>query len=102
MATKLNFFNKYMFSSMILNGLYKSYDLYNAKIVRLNNQKTNLLLTEKITIISIHTIYGPFVLPFRVFDIINKIEIKLRGENEYVYDLNKYEGNKTLFNYIFD
>ena len=57
MATKIGFFYKYIFSSMFLNGLYKSCQLYDAKIVRLNNEKTNLLLTEKFTIVFIHTLF---------------------------------------------
>ena len=102
MAAKLGFINKYLISSMFLNGLYKSCQLYDAKIVRLNNEKTNLLLTEKITIVSIHTLFGSYIFPFRVFDIINKIEIKLRGEKLDKYDLDKYEKHMTIFDHIYD
>ena len=102
MAAKLGFINKYLISSMFLNGLYKSCQLYDAKIVRLNNEKTNLLLTEKITIVSIHTLFGSYILPFRVFDIINKIEITLRGEKLDKYDLDKYEKHMTIFDHIYD
>jgi hypothetical protein len=85
MSAKLSLLNKYMLSSMILNGICKSVDIYDAKVKRANNEKTNLLLAEKITIISIHTLAGGYLLPFRLYDNINKLELKLRNE-EY----NKY------------
>jgi hypothetical protein len=98
----MGLFYKYVFSSMALNGLYKSFDLYDAKILRSNNEKTNLLITEKLTIVTIHSLFGPYIFPYRVFDILNKIELKLRGENSYKYDLNKYEKHQTFYNHIFD
>ena len=104
MAAKLGFFNKYLFSSMFLNGLFKSYDIYDAKVKRVNNETTNLLMAEKITIVSIHTLAGPYILPFRVYDLINRMELKLRGENYYKYYsvnyLNDYSGKKESIDYI--
>ena len=85
MSAKLSLLNKYFLSSMILNGICKSFDIYDAKVKRVNNEKTNLLLAEKITIISIHTLAGGYFLPFRLYDNLNKLELKLRNE-----DYNKY------------
>ena len=46
MTAKLSFFQKYMYSSMILNGIWKSIDIYDADVIRyVNNQN---IKTKKI------------------------------------------------------
>ncbi len=105
MTAKLSFFQKYMYSSMILNGIWKSIDIYDADVVRyVNNQniKTKLLMTEKLTIVSIQTLGGPYILPFRLINNIDKFELKLRNEDYNKYYSTDYKNNLTFIDHIYN
>ena len=87
----MNFLNKYFISAMGINGLFKCYDTYNAKVTRDNNEETDMLLIEKFAIISAHTIAGPYILPFSLYNNLWLIEFNAKNKdvNEYYPEINK-------------
>ena len=95
----MNFLNKYFISAMGINGLFKCYDTYNAKVKRYNYKETDMLFAEKIAIISAHTIAGPYILPFTLYNNLWLIEHNAKNINNYYPENNKK--NNTIYDYLF-
>ena len=95
----MNFLNKYFISAMGINGLFKCYDTYNAKVTRDNNEETDMLLIEKFAIISAHTIAGPYILPFTLYNNLWLIKHNAKNINNYYPENNKK--NNTIYDYLF-
>lgn len=91
---------KYMFGSMALNGMSKMFEVWDAKVKRYDcTQKSpsgyvenDMLLGEKVGVIAVNTILGPFKLPNTIIDNLNKIDIIMKNENleDYGYQKVKY------------
>ena len=100
----MNFFQKYTISAMGLNGLFKTIHTYNAKVTRDNNEETDMLLIEKVAIISIHTIIGPYILPFTLYNNLCLIELYAKNKdvnNYYPYYMDYINKNNKLIDYLF-
>jgi hypothetical protein len=99
----LSLFEKYIFSSSILNGLFKLSEVYNCKVKRdeTNNKITKMLVVEKIAIVSFHTIIGFYIFPFSLYNNLGKLELKLRNEKGTDYNFENCKENKTLPEYFY-
>ena len=64
---------------MEINGLFKCY----------NYKETDMLLTQKIAIISAHTIAGPYILPFTLYNNLWLIKHNAKNINNYYPENNK-------------
>jgi hypothetical protein len=88
---------KYMLGSMVLNGLSKTYEVWNAKVKRYDYTRkspsgyveNDMLLGEKFGVIALNVLLGPFKLPYTILDNLNKIDIMMRNENLEDYGYNK-------------
>ena len=100
----MNFFQKYSIIAMGINGLFKCYDTYNAKVKRYNYKETDMLFAEKIAIISAHTIAGPYILPFTLYNNLCLIELYAKNKdvnNYYPYYMDYINKNNKLIDYLF-
>ena len=99
----LSLFEKYIFSSSILNGLFKFSEVYNCKVKRdeTNNKITKMLVVEKIAIVSFHTIIGFYIFPFSLYNNLGKLELKLSNEKGTDYNFENCKENKTLPEYFY-
>ena len=96
----MNFFQKYSIIAMGINGLFKCYDTYNAKVKRNNYKETDMLFAEKIAIISAHTIGGPYILPASIYNKICLLEVYAKNKNidDYYPENNR---DNTIYSYMF-
>ena len=87
----MNFFHKYAISAMGINGIFKFIDTYNAKVTRHYNKETDMLFTEKFVIISVHTLAGPYILPFTLYNKVRLMELYVKNKdvNEYYQKIKK-------------
>lgn len=88
---------KYFFGSMGLNGMSKMIEVWNAKVKRYDEThlsptgyiENDMLLGEKVGVITLNVIMGPLKLPYTVIDNLNKIDIMMRNENLEDYGYKK-------------
>ena len=86
-------FANYMVASMIGNSFLKFIETWNAKVERKNKKITNILLGEKIMIISFAGLIGPYILPYNFIKHIDKTQIYVQGKDYNDYDIIP---NKTI------
>lgn len=93
-----------MFGSMSLNGMSKMIEVWDAKVKRYDfTQKSvtgyvenDMLLGEKIGVIAVNVLLGPFKLPYTIIDNLNKFDIFIKNENPEIYG---YKKVKYLYDY---
>ncbi len=96
------FIYRYIFASSGLGGLMGIYNTHNAYVLRDVNNKKNvnkMLIGERIPIIFTNIVTGPYIMPFRIFDIMNQIEIKYRKDDINNYFDNNNKKTKRLIEY---
>lgn len=100
--TSLNsFINKYFVSTAIINGAFKLSEVYNCKVKRNKGVITDMLLIEKVAIVSAHTIAGPYTFPLSIYSNLHKLELKIRNKDEKdYYDISE-TNNKEFIDYLF-
>ena len=59
----MNLFKKYLLIAMGINGLFKLINTYNVTVTRSFNKETDMLIVEKFTIILVHLLIGPILMP---------------------------------------
>lgn len=92
--------HKYIISSMFINGAFKLSEVYNCKVTRYFGLVDDMLLTEKLLIVSAHTLAGPYILPFSIYNNLHKLELKIRNKNEtHYYGFSKTD--KYFHDYLF-
>lgn len=96
MMSKL--FANYIITSMLGNSFIRFTDIWNAKVERKNNKITDILLGEKIMIISFACLTGPYYLPFSIMKKIDKTQLYIQNKDTNDYDLYQY---KTISDYYF-
>ena len=80
-------FSNYFVASMVGNSFLKITDLWNAKVKRDNNKTTNILLGEKILIISFAGLIGPYIFPYTFIRKIDKTQLYIQGKDYNDYDI---------------
>jgi len=87
--------NKYLYGSIIYGTLYSIYKTHNIKLYRDDEKKivTPLLTLERINLVILGSIITPSILPFQLYNKINKFQINYRGHNyeDYGYKNNTSE-----------
>lgn len=94
---QLGIYNKYMISTMALNGCIKAIELCDAPIYyTCPKKKQEMLLTDKMRVVAIATSLGPIRIPCMAINIIDSCEMYIRGtttehyhtvdEKKYIYD----------------
>lgn len=95
------FVYRLVYGSMVLNGLSKTCEVWDAKVKRYDhfNAKKNesgyvvsdMLLGEKFAVVLLSTITGPFKITGTIIDNLNKLDIVRKGEKleDYGYDKEK-------------
>lgn len=78
------FFSNYIISSMLGNSFFKFIDTWNAKVIRKNDKKTDILLGEKIMIISFAGLIGPYFLPYNIITNIDKLQFYIQGKKKMI------------------
>ncbi len=87
----------YIFGSMGLNGMSKMIEVWDAKVKRYDyTQKSasgyvenDMLIGEKLSIITFNVITGPIKLPYTIIDNLNKLDILMKNENPEAYGYRK-------------
>lgn len=88
---------RYIFGSMGLNGISKMFEVWDAKVKRYDCAhkspsgyvENDMLLGEKVGVITLNIITGPFKLPHTIIDNLNKIDIMMKKKNPEDYGYNK-------------
>lgn len=80
-------FNNYIITSMLCNSFFKFIDTWNAKVIRKNDKKTDILLGEKIMIISFAGLIGPYFLPYNFIKNIDKMQLYIQNKKSNDYDI---------------
>lgn len=85
---------RYIFGSMGLNGMSKMFEVWDARVKRYDYTlsgyiENDMLLGEKVGVITFNIIAGPIKLPYTIIDNLNKIDIIMRNENPEEYGYNK-------------
>ena len=84
--------SKYIFASSCFNLLLKAGEIWDAKLYRYTtNKTTDMLLGEKFILVTYAAISGPVILPlkfpFYCENILNKIDIYMKGHKPIDYGL---------------
>ena len=82
-------FANYFVASVFANSFLRFTDLWNAKVVRKNNNVTDILFGEKIMIISFAGLIGPYCLPYSIIKKIDKTQLYIQGKNANDYDIDE-------------
>ena len=94
--------NTYIVSSCTYGFIRKIPILYNAKMDYKNNKdecvSKNMLFSDKLTIITLSTVFAPYLLSYNIYNDISYINIKFRNENINEYG---YFKPNNIINYIF-
>ena len=93
----MRIFNKYLVGSGLLNLIHKLYETHNIQIERIdyrNNKdvfKSNLLPTEKLTILTLSFISGFYIIPINIIQQLNVMAIKYNNDipEKYGYKFEK-------------
>lgn len=90
----------YFIGSMGINGFSSVLETWNGKVQRFIDREykdTDLLMGEKFGIFVASTICGPWRLPFKALDWMNKVDIYFKGHNQSDYG---YEKKKSIHDYL--
>jgi hypothetical protein len=94
-------FYKYLFISTVISGFIGFYETYNADVIRSKDVINKILITEKISIISLYMISGFITLPLKTINYLNYFEIKYRKDDLNNYDMSHMEKKpKKLYDYM--
>lgn len=98
--------NKHLFNylraSTTFGAAYKTYYIWDAEVDTYNSEKRSrrpLFLGEKICAFSLGLVYSPLLAPWWALNIVDRIDISLRGKAPHDYG---YKTERTSFaDYIF-
>lgn len=90
----------YILGSAGLNGFSSILETWNAKVERYVDREykeTDVLLGEKFGIFVASTIFGPWRLPLKSLDWMNKVDIYFKGHNQSDYG---YDKKKSVYDFF--
>lgn len=80
---------RYLITAIGYNVIYKTFELWDAKVKRSSGKTTDILLGEKINIVLFTTLLAPTTFPSRLTNHLDKIDIFMKKHNPEDYDIEK-------------
>ena len=98
----MNLFKKYLLIAMGINGLFKLINTYNVTVTRSFNKETDMLIVEKFTIILVHLLIGPILMPFTLYNnlVLMELYVKNKDINDYHLFYDEYNKNNKLIDHF--
>lgn len=94
------FLMRYLYGSMMISCIDATTSVWNAKIERYTSKGkviNDMLIGEKLLVVSLNTLLGVWNAPVIIFDTMNKLHIKAKGHE---YEDYGYSEKKSLFDYV--
>lgn len=96
----MSILEKYLIGSASFCGISKLIEVKDARVHnRYPEYDRDMLLGEKVGIVIWSIISGPYRVPLKILDVMNKIDIYFKGHKPEDYGYNQ---KKTLYDYYFD
>jgi hypothetical protein len=77
----------YFLSTIGMNTMYKTCELWDAKVERKSGKYTDMLLGEKLGILVLTNLWAPLLFPTKIFKTLDNIDLYFRGDCPEDFDI---------------